>query len=395
VKSNKFRHILVGILLLLGTFFVYKYVYPSPRNWYNHYLYLANSFISLRVDIPNLPSFFQDKIITNGKTLIPFPPVPAFILIPFIETSKMIKIFKNITQQQVSIIFGSINTLLVYFLLKKYTNTKNSVLLSIFFSFGTVAFWAAVIGTTWYFAHTVAITFLILSLISHKNEKYFLSGLFFALAALCRYPILVGGVYFLLELYGKPKNLAAFLSGAFIFIPIQLVYNYLRFGSVFDMGYYEVYKQYISSSFPYTIRQLLNPGASYFGYIDIRNIPLHLFTFFVFPPIITHNLTINPSPYGMGILFTTPLLLISLLPNLKTKLERNLFFGGLFIAFADFLHYTQGWVQFGYRFLLDFLLFFLIILAVRFKLKKRYILLLIISILVNFWGVKTGINLGW
>lgn len=389
MKLNKFRHFFISILLLLGTFFIYKFIYPIPRNWYNHYLYLANSFINLRVDIPNLPSYFQDKIITGGRTLIPFPPVPAIILIPFI------KIFKNITQQQVSIIFGSINTLLVYFLLKKYTNTKNSVLLSIFFSLGTVAFWAAVIGTTWYFAHTIALTFLILSLISHKNEKHFLAGLFFAFAVLCRYPILVGGIYFLLELYKKPKKLISFLGGAFVFIPVQLIYNYLRFGSIFDMGYYEVYKQYISSSYPYTIRQLFNPAASYFGYMDIRNIPLHLFTFLIFPPIITQNLSINPSPYGMGILFTSPLLLISLWPNLKIKMERDIFFGGLFIVFVDFLHYTQGWVQFGYRFLLDFLPFFLIILALRFKPKKKYLLLLIISVIVNFWGVKMGIKLGW
>jgi hypothetical protein len=386
---GKFKHILIGILLLVGTYFIYKFIYSNPKDWYDHYLYLANSFTNLRVDIPNLPSYFQDKIIINGKTLIPFPPVPAFILIPFIT------IFKNISQQQVSIIFGSINTLLVYFLLKKYTNTKKSVLLSIFFSFGTVAFWAAVIGTTWYFAHTVALTFLILSLILHRDEKYFLSGIFFAFAILCRYPILVGGIYFLLELYKKPKKLIAFLSGAFIFIPIQLIYNYLRFGSIFDMGYYEVYKQYISSNYPYTIRQLINPGTSYFGYLDIRNIPLHLFTFLFMPPTIINSLKIVPSPYGMGIIFTTPLLFLALKPIFRSLEERNLFLGALFISFADFLHYTQGWVQFGYRFLLDFLPFLLIILALRFKLKKIYLLLLIISIVINFWGVKMGINLGW
>ncbi len=350
---------------------------------------MANSFTNLRVDIPNLPSYFQDKIIINGKILIPFPPVPALVLIPFIT------IFKDISQQQVSIIFGSINTLLVYFLLKKYTNTKKSALLTIFFSFGTVAFWAAVIGTTWYFAHTVALTFLILSLILHKDKRYFLSGLFFALAALCRYPILVGGVFFLLELHKKPQKLIAFLSGAFIFIPIQLAYNYLRFGSIFDTGYYEVYKQYISSNYPYTIRQLINSTLPYFGYLDIRNIPLHLFTFLIFPPIITQNMIINPSPYGMGILFTSPLLLIALKPNLKDITQRNLCFGAVVVALVDFLHYTQGWVQFGYRFLLDFLPFLLIILVLRFKLKKIYLLLLSISIVVNFWGVKMGINLGW
>jgi len=386
---HKFRHIFIGIFLLIGTFLVYKFIYPDPRTWYEHYLFLAQSLLKLRVDVPNLPSFYQDTVTISGKVFLPFPPIPAVILIPFIL------IAKNINQQLVSIIFGAINTLLIYLLLKKFTNPKNSLILSLFFAFGTVAFWASVVGTTWYFAHTIAITFLVLSIISHKNEKYFLSGLLFALASLCRYPILVGGVFFLLELYKTPKRLMAFLSGAFIFIPVQLAYNFLRFGSVFDMGYYAVYKSYINSGYPYTIRQLINPQLPYFGYMDIRNIPLHLFTFLVMPPIITDAFKIMPSPYGMGIVFTSPFLLLALKPNFKKITERNLFLGATFIAFVDFLHYMQGWVQFGYRFVLDFIPFLLIILAVKFKPKKIYFLLIIISIIVNFWGVKMAINLGW
>lgn len=386
---KKFKHIFICLLLFIGTYIIYKSVYTQPRNWYDHYLYQARSFISLRVDIPNLPSFYQDKVVINGKTLLPFPPLPAVILIPFIL------LFKAVTQQQVSVIFASVNIFLAYILLKRFTNSKNAILLSVFLAFGTVHFWAGIVGTTWYFAHIVAITFFLLSLICHFNKRDFLAGILFALAGLCRYPILLGGVFFLLQLFGERKRLLNFLIGASVFIPIQLGYDWARFGSLFQTGYVEIYKSYIHSSYPYTILQLFNSKIPYFGYMDPRNIPLHLFTFLIYPPIITQNLAISPSPYGMGILFTSPLLLIGLWPHFKIKLERNLFIGALSIAFVDFLHYMQGWVQFGYRFLLDFLPFVLILLAVKFKLNKKMLLLLFISIIVNFWGALEGIKLGW
>jgi len=165
----------------------------------------------------------------------------------------------------------------------------------------------------------------------------------------------------------------------------MFIYNWLRFGGIFHTGYIEVYKSYLGTA--YSI-------FHNFGYLDIRNIPLHFFTFLFMPPLIKNGL-ITPSPYGMGILFITPLLLIALIPPFNKGLEKNLFRGSLAIALVDFLHYAQGWVQFGYRFLLDFLPFLLIILAIRFKPKKIYILLLVISVAANFWGVNWAIKLGW
>lgn len=374
----------------MGTYLIYKFIYPDPRTWYEHYLYLAQSFLKLRVDVPNLPSFYQDAISVSGKTYLPFPPIPAVVLIPFIL------VLKNITQQSVSVVIGAVNTLLVYLLLKKCTNTKNSFILSIFFAFGSVAFWASVVGTTWYFAHTVAITFFVLSLISHKNKKDFLSGILFSLAVLSRYPIFLGIIFYVLELYKDKKRLILFMSGALTCIPVQLFYNWARFGNLLQTGYIEVYKNYINSNYPFTIRQLVSPGASYFRYMDIRNIPLHLYTLLIMPPVVRGLTNIAPSPYGMGIIFTTPLLFLVLKHFTQSKeLLRNLFLGAAGIATIDFLHYMQGWVQFGYRFLLDFLPFLLIILAIKFKPTKILIALLVMSVIVNTWGVFWGIKLDW
>ena len=284
---------------------------------------------------------------------------------------------------------------LFFLLCQKFTNLKNSIFLSLFLGFGTALFWAAVVGTTWYFAHVVAFFFLTLALIAHFSKKDILSGILFSMAVLSRYPILLGVIFFILQLRNNRKRLIKFLLAAASLAPIHFAYSFLRFGNIFQTGYIEVYQTYLKTNYPYTILQAINSKLPLFGYLDPRNIPLHLFTFLIQPPIITNTLKISPSPYGMGILFTTPLLFLSFIPPFKKGIERNAILGASGVALIDFLHYTQGWVQFGYRFALDFLPFLLIILAIRFKPTKLTLLLIIISLLVTFWGVGQAITLGW
>ena len=373
------RKFILCFLIFFSIISIYKLIYPNPRNWYDHYRFLAQSFLQGRLDTPNLPTFYQDSLEYQGKKYLPFPPIPALVLAPIIA------IRKNVTQQQVSIIIGAINAVLVFLFLKKFTIPTSALLLTVFFALGTVAFWSSVVGTTWYFAHNTALIFFLLSLIAFKNKKDFLSGLFLTFASLCRLPIFLGIVFYIFELRKQKGRLNKFIIGALLCVPIMFIYNWLRFGGIFHTGYIEVYKSYLGTA--YSI-------FHNFGYLDIRNIPLHFFTFLFMPPLIKNGL-ITPSPYGMGILFITPLLLIALIPPFNKGLEKNLFRGSLAIALVDFLHYAQGWVQFGYRFLLDFLPFLLIILAIRFKPKKIYILLLVISVAANFWGVNWAIKLGW
>jgi len=372
---------------------IYKNIYPEPRNWYDHYLYLTKSILQGRVDIPDLPQFYHDKLEFEGKTYIPFPPGASILLTPFVL------IFKGITQQQVSILVGAIDISLIYLLLTSFTSKRNSILLSVFLGFGTSFFWSAVVGTTWFFAHIVAIFFITLSLIFHFKKFDFWSGIFFALGALTRMSLILAGIFYLLQLWRKKKRFMFFLLGAFVFVPIILSYDYLRFGNPFRTGYNEVYLQYAGSDYPYTIRQIINPKSSLFGYFDIKNVGLHLYTFLVMPPNVKIDggivKDLKPSPFGMGILFTSPLLFLALRPKFKPGLESNLIITSIICAIPSFLHIMQGWVQFGYRFVLDFIVFLMIILALRFKSTKLNLLLILISVIVNFWGVIWAINLGW
>lgn len=337
-----------------------------------------------RVDLPDLPQFYHDKLEFEGKIYVPFPPGASLLLIPFV----LIK--ENITEQNVSIIIGAINVLLIYLLMLTFTSKKNSFLLAIFFGFGTPFFWSALVGTTWFFAHVVAIFFITISLLLHFKQRHFLSGIFFALASLTRIPMILAGIFYLLQLFKQKNKFIFFLFGASIFIPIFLFYNYLRFGNISETGYTQIYKQYNG------IKVSISENYGYFSY---KNVPLHLFTFFIMPPNIEIRdgllKNLRPSPFGMGIVFTSPLLLISLWPKFKRGIELNSIISAIIISLPSFLHYAQGWVQFGYRFVLDFIVFLMIILALRFKLTRFNLFLIIISIIVNIWGVLWAIELGW
>lgn len=385
-----FKHnVFLALLLGLGIFVIYLAIYPSPRNWYDHFLYLAGAFGQGQTDVASLPDWYHDAVVINNHKFLPFPPAPAIAIIPFIG------LFPNITQQQISIILGSVNICLVFILIKKIRNAQVAAFVAIFAGLGTVLFWASVVGTSWYFAHTCAFLFLTASLISHLYKKDYLSGLLFAAALMCRLPVFMAGIFFLLELWPVKYRLIRFTIGALPAIPIYAAYNWIRYGTIFEIGYLNLYQMYTSQNYAYSFVNLIKPEWPALGYMDLRNIPLHLISFLVLPPMISEKFLIQPSPYGMGILFTSPLLLLALIPNFKNTFQRNLYFGAIAIALLEFMHYAQGWVQWGYRFAIDFLPFLLILLALKFRVNKIYISLLIVSIIVNFWGVSWGIKLGW
>ena len=383
----KYRNIITFFCLFVLTFFVYGLLSFHRNPGFDHFKQMSRSLLKGNLYLPDSARNYQDTVIYNEKAYMPFPVVPAIILIPFQNN------FIDLNQQQMGIIIGSLNTALLFLLLLKNASYKKSLLISLFYAFGTVAFWSTNIGTVWNYALIVSVFFLLLSLISHFHKKHFLSGLFLALAAFSRYPVLCAGLFYVLELLKDKKNFVKFLWGVSFFVPIFISYNYLRFGKPFETGYFNVYQYYIQNGFQTNFLQHLDLKFGNLNYLDIRNIPLHLFTFFFMPPEITRELLIRPSPFGMGIIFTSPLLLLAFIPPFNS-FQKKILVGFSAIALIDFLHYSQGWVQFGYRFALDFLPFLLILLSLKIKINKLSIILLIISMLVCVWGTYYDFRFG-
>ena len=73
----------------------------------------------------------------------------------------------------------------------------------------------------------------------------------------------------------------------------------------------------------------------------------------------------------------------------------------MLIAAFNLSHFSQGWVQWGYRFSLDFLPFLLPMVALGAarpsdgRPRMLAVVLLVVGGLINLWGVTWGQILAW
>ena len=103
----------------------------------------------------------------------------------------------------------------------------------------------------------------------------------------------------------------------------------------------------------------------------------------------------------MSVILVSPLYLLAV-PYTWRNHRRPLVLGAVLavgaIWLADLAHFSQGWVQFGYRFSNDWAPFALVLvtLAIARRGVDRLVLALLgVSMAVNLWGVCWGLVKGW
>ena len=103
----------------------------------------------------------------------------------------------------------------------------------------------------------------------------------------------------------------------------------------------------------------------------------------------------------MSVLLVSPAYLLAV-PCAWRNLRRPVVLGAVLaiaaIGFANLAHFSQGWVQFGYRFSNDWAPFALVLVTLaiaRRGVDRLVVLLVAISVAVNLWGVYWGIMSGW
>ena len=163
----------IGLLFIVVGLIVYVFSHPSRSGSYDHFVWQADAFLHGRVGIawpvtdgPFTNGYFQDVMplpLVPGEpssALLPFPPLPAILLLPFVA------VFGLATDAQlVGAVLGAINVGLAWRLTRRLTDDRAvSVLATTFFGFGTVHWYAAMLSTTWFLAHVLATTLLLLSI---------------------------------------------------------------------------------------------------------------------------------------------------------------------------------------------------------------------------------------
>jgi hypothetical protein len=85
----------------------------------------------------------------------------------------------------------------------------------------------------------------------------------------------------------------------------------------------------------------------------------------------------------------------------RGRLVSGAFLAVFVIAIVNLMHFSQGWVQFGYRFSLDFLPWAILLVAIGLDRLRSVVTvavgvgLVAASIAVNAWGVVLANQLGW
>ena len=473
---------LIGLFFFVVALGIYYFSDPARSGFYNHFVWQADAFLHGRfaisypvLDGPYTNGYFQDVMplpATPGGlsyALLPFPPLPAVLLMPFVA------IFGLATNSQLFGVFlGAINVALAWRMTMRLTDRRAvAVLATIFFGFGTVAWYASMLSTTWFLAHVVALTFTLLAITlaldGERRERalalagavtagvsggrtagssgsgssgntvvaalegsslflswyrrarpyfepvQFMAGFVFGVAVLARLTVIFAAPFFLFVGPGGSigKRGVSAALGALIPVALLLVYNLLSSGHIFnpvyDYLYHSEYLGYMPPGFE------INTNLSI---EDIGHIPLNLLIMLGWPPQFAPNgvdcglsllnpdcPVLRPSQIGMSVLLTSPAYLLAV-PLVIRHWRQRIVLGATLaivaVAFVNLMHFSQGWVQFGYRFSNDFAPFALILVTLAIAWLSRRSIgaivsvgLVALSVLINAWGVYWGVTLGW
>lgn len=372
-KKNSF------LLVFLIALFIYGLSTGTQINKQSktpQYIYLANSFLQGKAYLDPLPKSTFDLISFKGKWYVPGGITPAILLIPFVAVFGV-----QISDILYGVVLGTINVSLMYLLLSDITkSTKIKIWLTALFGLGTVHWWVSSVGSVWFNAQLVAVLFMILFMRATLKDKYWQAGFYFSLAFLSRPPIIFSILFYILYNYFKENTLGTVIKRMVPFgimvcggLTLMLTYNYLRFDHPLDFGY--GYVQGTNSlTTAYTTGGGFNisymPCNIYVSLLGMPNIPSnplpnlnqtcsHLHT--IMPTF--GKLSVFFNPIGMSIFLTTPAFLLIFRADIKNKLVLTSWSGILGTLAILWTYHTTGWVQFGYRYVLDISVYIFILLA--------------------------------
>jgi hypothetical protein len=384
---------------------------------------------------------------------------------------------------------------------------------TVFLGFGTVFWYAAQIGTTWYEAHVLAVG-LALAAIGVAvgadrdatlreddldelgdgvgataeggvgatgatarprdgldpgrllpDRRQFAAGLLFGLACITRLTIVFAAPFFVLVGGGGSWARRGWSAGLGAAIPLTAlaVYNVVSTGHLFHPGYQHLYE--LEAAYYTPLNYHLDWDIE-----DVRYVPQNFAIMFLSTPVWEPTVVPNvlglgaplcrsaeairglfnptcplvlPRDTGMSVLLTSPAYLLAV-PALRwgfglSRVVTGAGLAVLIVALANLMHFSQGWVQFGYRFSNDFAPWAIVLVAIGLERIARWarprvsesaviagpsarggrggldgaaapiprtrpvawgalglaVVLVVVSVLVNAWGVVWGDVLGW
>ncbi len=489
-RGSRLAAVTVGLVLACMAFAVYWVSNPVHYNQYAHFVWQADAFLHGRpwfeypiqdgvntvtgAQFYGYPDnyYYQDVYPLKdaagndlGRVLLPFPPLPAIVLMPFVAAFGLFT-----DQETIAILLGALGVLTTWWMLGGLRlRLAVRVLVTLVFATGTTWWWAAAAGTTWYLAHLVALNLAMLAVgvtlrhdpraagetVGEEDDREYearhgagasppllrrlwasawpldrsqvLAGLLLGLSVTARLPLVFAAPWFIFVGGGASRLRRTISTGAGAVVPVALllVYTFATTGSILHPGY----------DYQYELEAYGYPTLGYhpeWSVEDVRYIPQNIGIMFGSLPVLLPDIKPNtlgfgdtvhlcvppdagrgifdescplaiPTDIGTSIVLSAPGLLLALLAFRRPRFARLKLGAALavsMIALFNLAHFSQGWVQWGYRFSLDFMPFLLPLVAIGAaradgRPRRLAYALLVVGAAVNLWGVAWGQILGW
>ena len=371
------------IALLAGSFAVLALFSGSRfgrQSHAPHFIYQADAWLHGQLHLRVPPPDLNDWARVGDRWYVSFPPGPALLMLPGVALFGFEYVDVSFT-----VFFASLNVLLFFLVLERLRRTGDSprtrgedAALALLFAFGTVAFSCSIRGEVWFTAEVLGVTASCLFLLAaHRAAHPLLAGLAWSFAAVTRTPLVFTALFFVLEAWRVPsrgRKLLRFAAGAAPLLAFAAATNWARFGSPADFGHAHFYANRVNAD----IRR--------HGLFSVHYLGKQLRAAFLRLPRIEGG-RLGYDPDGMSLFVTTPLFLLLLFPRARPRLHLPLWLTVAATALPGFLYQNTGYVQFGYRFSLDYTPYLFLLLAIGARPMSRWFwALALFGVAVNAWG---------
>lgn len=386
---------------------------------FNHFALLADSWLHGRLDLGAAPPPYaqnNDFALYLGKWYIPFPALPAALLLPVVYLAGSAE---RVRDGQFFLWLAPLGPVLLFFTLEKLRRLGRSkrswlenVGLTLAFALGSVFFFTAVQGTVWFAAHVVAVALTAAyTLFAIGGRRPWLAGLMMGLAFWARAPLLFAAPLFVFEAFSdcraseraapsgasnpEPgaspwrrarralreldvpsfyKRCAAFAVPVALFFALSLLHNAARFGDPFDVGYRHLQVAWQG--------RMEKWGLFHYHYLA-KNLGV----------VLTSLPWIRPfriNAHGLALWLTTPAYLYLLWPGQRRRGYATMLVTAACVGVPALFYQNTGWMQFGYRFSNDYAVFLFCGLALNGRrLGITFWVLVAWAIAVNTFGAVT------
>lgn len=319
------------------------------------------------------------------KYYVSFPPFPAVVFLPLVAIFGM-----QVNDVIVTILLAALVPALLFLILRRFAergesrrSEEDDLWLTAMFGLGSVFYYSSVMGQVWYTAHIVSNVLVVTMLLAAlEGRRPVLAATLLGALVLTRPQMLFWGLFILFELKRvgqlNVKNLAKMAVPLTLFAVAGAAFNYARFQALAEFGH-----SYLNVRWTDRIQR--------YGLFNYAFIARNLTAALTLTPKLTAKAPyVLISWHGMSMLLTTPALLYLLWPDRKTGMHTLLWLIAAPIAILGFMYQNDGWVQFGYRFSLDFLIAWMLLLSVGDRtITRTWKALIVLGVLVNLFGAIT------